>query len=71
MDWSHPVRYDSIHSSATSSIPKALLRRRSRVEWTTMSKAAEMSRATRMVASPRSIVLYAASVVHNSGVSVE
>ena len=70
-DWSHPVRYDCIHSSATSSTSKVLLRRHSRVEWTTMSRAAEMSRATRMVAFPWSIVLYAASVVRNSDVSVE
>ena len=64
-------KYDAIHASAASEIAKKEVRRERRVEWLTMSNAAEMSNATRSDAELDSIDVKMSERVLIRAISVE
>ena len=63
--------YDDIHLRTTPEIPKLFSSRDSKLEWQTVSKAAERSRATARVEVPASMDLYTSDNVLMIQVSVE
>ena len=71
MNCDRPEIYDDIHSRAVPGMPKLCWSRDNKVEWQTVSKAAERSRATAKVEVPASMDLYISDRVLIIQVSVE